>query len=129
MNSRPRLPFGMLTPRNVPPVPGVYAVHRLSQPVYVGEGKSLAVRWKNHRGRGVSMTSSALRRNVAEHLGIAFPADIKARRYVPTLADAENVTTWLASCEVAWIECLTHEEAKRLEADMKLEWLPPLTKR
>ena len=42
MNSRPRLPFGMLTPRNVPPVPGVYAVHRLSQPVYVGEGKSLA---------------------------------------------------------------------------------------
>lgn len=75
------------------------------------------------------MTSSALRRNVAEYLGVASAADIKARRYVTTPRDAEAVTMWLGPCQVAWIECLTDNDAKRVETAIKLEWLPPLTKR
>jgi hypothetical protein len=36
---------------------------------------------------------------------------------------------WVAGCEVAWIECLTVEEAKSLEVSLKAEFKPPLTKR
>jgi len=51
--------------------------------VYVGKAKSLSSRLgKAHPGRGVSMTNSALRRNVAEHLGIAAANDIKTGRPV-----------------------------------------------
>jgi len=38
----------------------------------------------------VSMTGSAMRRNIAERLGIASSADIKARRHEPTVEDAEG---------------------------------------
>lgn len=79
-------------------------------------------------GRGVVMTGSAFRRNVAAHLGIATSADIKARRYMPTRAEADAVVTWIRGCDVAWIVCPTEDDADDLEAGMKAELMPPLTK-
>jgi len=75
------------------------------------------------------MTNSALRRNVAELLGIASSADIKARRYRPTSQDASGVVAWIRECQVAWIECESEGQAIDFERAMKLEWRPPLTKR
>jgi len=37
------------------------------------------------------MTGSALRRNIAEHLGISTAADIKARRYQPSPEEVDAV--------------------------------------
>jgi hypothetical protein len=54
--------------------PGVYTLYRDGAPTYVGLAEKQSLRgrfWGSHRSRGVSMTGSALRRNVAEHLGIA----------------------------------------------------------
>ncbi len=51
------------------------------------------------------MTGSALRRNVAELLGIATAREIKRRAYQPTLRDAAEVNEWLDACEIAWIAC------------------------
>jgi GIY-YIG catalytic domain len=74
------------------------------------------------------MTNSALRRNVAEFLGIASSADIKAGRYRPTADDAVRVSDWIRTGEVSWIECETEAEAIALEDALKAEWKPPLTK-
>jgi len=74
------------------------------------------------------MTNSALRRNVAAHLGIASSADIKARRYATTADDAVRVSEWIAACELAWIECKTEFDAVLLESALKLEAKPPLTR-
>jgi hypothetical protein len=75
------------------------------------------------------MTGSALRRNVAEHLGIATAADIKARRYQPTWSELERVREWLETCEIAWCTCNPHAAAIDLEIHMKRQHMPPLTKR
>ncbi len=75
------------------------------------------------------MTGSALRRNVAEHLGIATATAIKKRKYRPTPEDARRVVHWIDGCEVAWITCATPKEAHDLETDMKHENKPPLTRR
>lgn len=112
--------------------PGVYALYRDGVPMYVGLAENQSIRgrfWGSHRGRGVSTTGSALRRNVAEHLGIATARSIKKRDYRPTPNDARRVVEWLDGCEVAWIECATPRVAKDLEADMKVEYKPPLTQR
>lgn len=88
MDGMPRVPMGELRKADLPEEPGVYALYRDGRAVYVGlaERQTLQGRiWKNHRGRGVSMTGWAMRRNVAERLGIASSADIKARRYQPTV--------------------------------------------
>lgn len=130
MNGRPRIPLRDPFEADTSIKPGVYAFYRLGQPVYVGKAKKLSARLlKNHLRRSPSMTNSAFRRNVAEKVGIASAADIKARRYVTTKDDAATVSKWIAPCHVAWIECATEEAAIRLEAAMKREWMPPLTKR
>jgi hypothetical protein len=130
MNAEPRRAFGDLTKREIPEDPGVYALYRDDAPQYVGKAKSLQGRlWKNHCRRGVSMTNSALRRNVAELLGIASADDIKTGRYRTTEANAESVSAWLSSCEVTWITCDSEAAAIELEKAMKREWRPPLTKR
>jgi excinuclease UvrABC nuclease subunit len=130
MNEQPQRPLASLTRRDLPQNPGVYALYRAGLPQYVGKAKSLSGRfWSNHMGRGASMTNSALRRNTAELLGIARAADIKARRYRTTAEDAERITEWLRSCDVAWVECASEADALDLEKAMKREWLPPLTKR
>ncbi len=75
------------------------------------------------------MGTSAMRRNVAEHLGIATAKDIKDGIYKVTEAEASRVRRWLDGCEIVWRECETEAAAKRLETAMKAEYLPPLTKR
>ena len=115
--------------RDLKTAPGVYALYREGRPVYVGKAKSLHGRvFKNHCGRGVSMTGSALRRNVAEHLGVATANDIKTRAYSPTSADAAAVNAWIAGCELRTIDCATEDDALKLEAKFKAEWKPRLTK-
>lgn len=75
------------------------------------------------------MTGSALRRNIAEHLGISSVAEIKARRYQPTAAEIGAVRNWLDECEIAWIECATDRASAKLEEAFKDEFRPLLTKR
>lgn len=130
MNAQPRRVAETLTEAAIPVEPGVYAWYRESNPVYVGKAGSLSGRlWRNHLGQGESMTNSAFRRNVAEELGIATANDIKERKYLPSSKDVRIVNEWIQRCEVAWIECDSHEDAVKLERVMKREWLPPLTKR
>jgi GIY-YIG catalytic domain len=130
MNARPRLSLaGAISAAELPSKPGVYAFYREGGAVYVGKAKRLNGRLRtNHLSRGVSLTNSALRRNVAEALGIASAADIKAHRYRPTSEEAANVADWIRACQVAWIECATEADAITLEKAMKREWMPPLTK-
>jgi hypothetical protein len=133
MSTRPRVSMRDLRAEDLPdPRPGVYALYRGGKAVYVGLAEKQSLRgriWGSHRGRGVSMTGSALRRNVAEHLGIAEAADIKKRLYKPLPADAARVVAWIDGCEITWIACGSPQEAHDLERDMKSEWMPPLTKR
>lgn len=131
MNARPRIPMASLKADDLPDdAPGVYALFRDGKPMYVGLAEKQSLRgrfWGSHRGRGVSMTGSALRRNVAEHLDISTARAIKKREYRPKPEDARQVVEWIDGCEVAWIACATPKEAKNLERDMKAEARPPLT--
>lgn len=114
---------------DIPTSAGVYALYREGEPMYVGKAKCLQERiWKNHNGRGMSMGTSAMRRNVAEYLGIASANDIKNRRYRITAGEAKLVRAWLDGCDIAWRECADETAAKKLEDEMKAECLPPLTK-
>lgn len=115
---------------DIPMSAGVYALYRDGARSYVGKAGCLRDRvWKNHSGRGAVMTSSALRRNIAQHLGIATAADIKARRYQPTPAEVVRVREWLEGCDIAWCECEDERLAVALETAIKAEYRPPLTKR
>jgi hypothetical protein len=115
---------------DIPESPGVYALDRDGERMYVGEADCLRDRvWKNHSGRGAVPTGSAMRRNVAEHLGIATAADVKARRYQPTSEEVAAVRTWADGCDIAWVECESTAAAKLLEDDFNAEYRPPLTKR
>jgi hypothetical protein len=130
MDSQPRHSMRELNAGDLPTAAGVYALYRGGARVYVGKAESLRDRvWKHHSARGAVMTSSAMRRNVAEHLGIATAADIKARRRRPTPEEAVQVREWLDRCEIAWRECPDELAAVALETAMKNEYLPPLTKR
>ena len=63
-----------LTAGDLPVGPGVYALYGDGDRMYIGKADSLRDRvWKNHSGRGQLMTTSAMRRNIAEHLGGRFP--------------------------------------------------------
>lgn len=134
MGERPRTPAADLTERQVPKEPGVYALYRDGDPVYVGKASSLRDRfWKSHMGTGPDLTRSALRRNVAQHLGFAHSVATKAARPParPVLTDEQLAATnaWIVECDVAWIVCSSADEAEELEDRMKQEWIPPLTKR
>jgi hypothetical protein len=114
----------------IPMSAGVYALYRGDKPQYIGKAKCLQSRvWKNHGGRGLGMETSAMRRNVAERLGIAEAKDIKAGRHRITAKEAARVRAWLDGCEMTWRECSDEAAAKALETAMKREYLPPLTKR
>lgn len=75
------------------------------------------------------MTGSALRRNIAEHLSIASAAAIKARRYQPTAKQVAEIRRWLDECEIAWLICPRKIDAEKLDASLKAQFLPPLTRR
>jgi len=130
MDRQPRLALATLKDYEIPTDPGVYALYHDGDRMYVGKAGCLRDRvWKNHCGRGAVMTGSALRRNVAEHLGIATAADIRARRYQPTSSELGRVREWLETCEIAWRTCDSHADAIDLEIGMKREHMPQLTKR
>lgn len=130
MDRRPRYDMGGLAKRDIPLSPGVYALYRSDEPTYVGKAKCLQNRvWKNHGGRGLGMGTSAMRRNIAEHLGIAEAKDIKKGVHRITTEEASRVRAWLDGCEIAWRECADESAAKELETAMKREYLPVLTKR
>lgn len=67
-----------------------------------------------------------MRRNIAERLDVASSADIKARRYQPTVENAAQVVAWLDDCEIAWQQCADPAQAAQLERELKSEWMPPL---
>jgi predicted GIY-YIG superfamily endonuclease len=130
MDRMPRRSMRELRAADIPSSAGVYALYREGERMYVGKAGCLRDRvWKNHSGRGAVMTSSAMRRNLAEHLGIATAADIKGRRYQPAPDEVARVRDWLDGCEVTWRECSDETAAVALEAAMKAERRPPLTKR
>jgi predicted GIY-YIG superfamily endonuclease len=129
MHAQPRLAPRELAKSDIPADPGVYAWYRDGSAIYVGKADSLQQRlWSNHLGRGRVMTGSALRRNVAQHLGIATANDIKTLAYQPADDEVQAVRDFIDGCEVAWLTCATKPAAVKLEAEMKREWQPPLTR-
>jgi predicted GIY-YIG superfamily endonuclease len=130
MYQRKRMAMPTLKKADIPISAGVYALYREDKPMYVGKANCLRDRvWKNHSGRGRGMGTSAMRRNVAEHLGVAKAAAIKAGEHRITPEEATHVRAWLDACEITWRECADEDAAKTLETNMKAEYLPPLTKR
>lgn len=130
LNLQRRLNLVALREDAIPAEPGVYALYNGGQAVYVGKAKSLRRRiWANHCAQGMSMSNSAFRRNVAEHLQIALANAIKTGSYRPTAEDARQVRAWAESCDVAWVVCSSEKAAKDLEDEIKRQWRPPLTKR
>ena len=130
MNRVPKISMSRLRKDDIPVTPGIYALYRGDHPIYVGRAKCLQQRlWKNHSGRGVKMTGSALRRNISEHLGFSTADDIKKGRYVLKSQELVKVRSWLDDCAVAWIECETEDAAILLEGDFKREYMPLLTKK
>ncbi len=129
LNTARRRHIPVLERHDVPDKPGVYALYFNAQAVYVGKGKSLRQRvWTNHCGKGQSLTSSAFRRNVAEHLGIASANAIKTGLYRPTPEEVGRVREWAEACDVAWVTTTTEAEAIAFEREVKRRWRPPLTK-
>jgi hypothetical protein len=130
MNARPRRSMAMPKKGDVPEEPGVYALYRDDARMDIGKADRLQDRvWGNHSGRGVVMTGSALRRNIAEYLGFATANEIKKRAYQCTAEEAAAVRAWLDGCEIAWITCKSKAAGEDLEDDSRREYKPPLTKR
>lgn len=130
MDQSPRVRMPELRAAQIPEVPGVYALYRGVDRVYVGKAKDLRTRvWGNHSGRGHSLTGSAMRRNVAEELGIATASDIKLGRYRPTDDDVKRIRDWMDECDIAWLTCDSEKTALTLEDELKREFKPRLTKR
>ncbi len=119
-----------LTREAVPAAPGVYAWYRSGKRMYVGKANSLRARlWGNHLGQSIAPSSSAFRRNVAEHLGFGEPAALKLRRVRLTERQLANLRKWIVGCQVAWLTCSSGAAAAVLERRLKIEFKPPLTKR
>lgn len=115
---------------DIPDAPGVYAWFRNQSRMYVGTAASLRTRiFKNHLGKGNSLKGSALRRNVAEHLGFASAAALKTGEAKLTAEQLAEVRIWLKCCDVAWLTCGSAGLALGLETRLKSEFMPPLTKR
>ena len=130
MNKQMRHAAHSINPSNVSDAPGVYAWYKNGQPIYVGKGTSLRRRIiKEHCDTGCDLSRSAFRRNVGEHLGVATMSIMKLRPPTLNATKVLPVTNWIKACEVAWIVCVDADGAAQLEADMKAEWMPPLTKR
>lgn len=128
-NATQRHPARDLRPGDIPAKPGVYIWYRYGRPAYVGKADVLRDRiWKSHLGQSKSIGGSAFRRNVAQHLGFASAADIKAKRVALTADQLAKVRAWILACQVAWIVCPSEAAAIRMENTLKAEWKPPLTK-
>jgi hypothetical protein len=118
-----------LSHSSIPSEPGVYALYRGEKRVYVGETSSLHGRiWGGHMSRSKSMRGSALRRNVAEHLGFGSAANIYAGSTTVSDVQRETVSRWIEDCDIAWHECGSKKEARALERSLREQDLPPLNK-
>jgi hypothetical protein len=127
----PRHLFASLERTALPDAPGVYAFYRDGDRVYVGKATRQTVQdrvWKCHRGRGKSMGNSALRRNVAEMLGIASARAIKTGAHAISDDEVQRVNSWLDACELACVALDSAASATAVEDALKAEFMPPLTK-
>lgn len=130
LDRAPRHAPATLTSDAVPVQAGVYAWYRGGKRVYVGKAESLRDRvLGDHLGKDKGLSGSAFRRNVAEHLSYGTASAIKKR--VITLNDVqlERVRAWIFECELAWLTCETNAAAIALEAKLKAEDMPLLTKK
>lgn len=116
--------------RQVPDLPGVYLWRRDGEVVYVGMATSLRTRlWGKHLGAGTSLASSSLRRNVCELLfGIPPAVTSNPKRQKVTRSQADEIRSWLASCDLSWQACDSAEEARSLEGRLRAENLPMLNR-
>jgi hypothetical protein len=129
MDRQPRCSMVELRFAGVPESPGVYAVYREGQQVYVGETSSLHTRiCRCHLSQSRTMTTSALRRNVAEYLGVATAAAIKSGAHTPTPQQVAAIGAWMAECDIAWVDCESKKEAMRFERELRQQRMPPLNK-
>lgn len=132
MNAQRRLNRSDIDREGIPTGPGVYVWYREDATIHVGsaaDADGLRGPILKHLSTGPDLSRSTLRRYVCEHLGIA---SARSTRRPPTLlsaAEIGEINAWLENSTVAWIECDSNQLAKRLEADLKEEWLPLLTKR
>lgn len=133
MNRQPRHPVAALNTDDVPTLPGVYAWYLAGDAVYSGRAAGrtgLRGRiWSNHLATGVDLSRSSFRRNVCEHLGIANTTSTKARPPTLAPADVHLVNEWIRRCDIAWLECDSAVDARRLEKLLHAEWMPPLSRR
>jgi excinuclease UvrABC nuclease subunit len=114
----------------IPISAGVYAWYRSGERQYVGTAASLRDRlWKNHLGQSRALTSSALRRNVAEMLHFGAASALKRREIELTSEQLAAVRDWIVSCELAWLTCDSAADARELEAQLLEELRPRLNKR
>ena len=132
MDARQRHPVPTVRPEVVPKSPGVYAFYREGDRIYVGRAIAKGGLRKRLCGMhlliGPDVSWSAFRRNVAETQGV--PTSVtRVHRDTLTVEQLERLNQWVAGCEVAWIECGSAAEATALEASMKAEYKPMLTKR
>lgn len=129
MNNRIRYPADDNLRSLLPNQPGVYAWYRNNAAVYIGKAKNLHYRvWKCHMGKSRTLGNSSFRRNVAEQLGIATTQDIKTKKVRLNETQLKVVRRWIIECEVTWIKCKCETDAIQLEAELKKEWMPFLTK-
>jgi hypothetical protein len=128
MDAQSRFQASGLRKSEIPSRPGVYAWYRNAQPEYVGKAARLQDRIGRHLGRDKGMAGSALRRNIAESLGISHPALIKSGAYRCNDEELAQVRAFIEECEVTWVICRSASEALMFEGHIKCEWLPPLTK-
>ena len=130
VDALPRHNPASLSKADIPVSSGVYAWYRNGQAIYVGKATSLRSRtWSQHLGGSRSLHTSAFRRNVAEHLGCGAAKDIYLGLVRLDEGQLRAVRDWIQGCQVSWSECSSHSEAVELEASLKAEFLPVLTKR
>ena len=112
--------------KELPQLPGVYLWRHLGESTYVGKAEVLQDRLSTHRGRGLSLAKSSLRRNVAHHLFGLVPAATGTGRQKVTREQADAIAVWIRSMTVAWVKCESVPAAVALETTLRRQWLPPL---
>src|ERR1051325_7440107 len=95
LDSAPRQALATVRPENLPVTPGVFALYRGDQVVFLGRSARLSVSISQARESSGAISNRPARRVAAEFLGIASSRDIAAGRYRPTPEDQRRITQWL----------------------------------
>ena len=124
--AQPRRAASTLTRLDIPTSAGVYAWFQSDECVYLGKASSLRSRLRTHLGTSNDLSRSTLRSWVAvRELGL----DRAHTRHRPSLMTTEQVAVvnaWIRSCDLAWVETDTNEDAAALEARLLADWRPPI---